>query len=98
MPFIISNILSFLLLTHLHFPDSNRGVPGMGHIPWVRVLRSLHNMNYQGAACIETFNPETISETCSMTYLNRTFADTSEELAQKGLRYLRAAEVVAGIA
>lgn len=85
-------------LAHLHFPDSNRGVPGMGHIPWVRVLRSLHKMNYQGAACIETFNPETISETCSMTYLNRTFADTTEELAQKGLRYLRAAEVVAGIA
>lgn len=82
-------------LVHLHLVDSNRGAPGMGHIPWVEVFRALRKINFDGTACIETFNPETLEETCGMTYLTRKFAATPEELAVRGLKYLRAAETIA---
>lgn len=84
-------------LVHMHLVDSNRGAPGMGHIPWVEVLRAMKDIGFSGGACIETFNPETLDETCMMTYLTRRFADTPAELVEAGLRYLRAAEIVAKI-
>lgn len=83
-------------LAHMHVVDSNRGAPGMGHMPWVEVFRALKAIDYEGAACIETFNPETLEETCRMTYLTRRFAQTPAEIATKGLAYLRAVETVAG--
>ena len=84
-------------LAHMHLVDSNRGTPGMGHIDWVRILRALKQINYTGAGCLETFNPETIEETCGMTYLTRRFAQTSAELVQIGFKMLRdAANVVYG--
>lgn len=82
-------------LAHMHLVDNNRGAPGMGHIDWVEIIRALDDIGYEGAACIETFNPETIEATCSMTYLTRKFADTPEDLVEKGLRTLQAASVLA---
>jgi D-psicose/D-tagatose/L-ribulose 3-epimerase len=81
-------------LVHMHLADSNRGVPGMGHIQWIDVFNALKQINYSGTACIETFNPETLEETCKLTYLTRKFASTPEELASRGLRYLRAVETI----
>jgi D-psicose/D-tagatose/L-ribulose 3-epimerase len=81
-------------LIHMHLVDNNRGVPGMGHIPWLDVLRSLKKIGYEGAGCIETFNPTTLERTCSATYLTRKFADSPEELAEKGLAYLKAARTM----
>lgn len=76
-------------LVHMHLVDSNRGAPGMGHVPWLEVFKALKKIGYEGAGCIETFNPQTLERTCSGTYLTRKFADTPEELAKRGLDYLR---------
>lgn len=76
-------------LVYLHFPDSNRGVPGMGHIPWMDIFKTLKRIDYNGAACIETFNPQTLSKTCSLTYLNRKFGENPEILSKQGLEYLK---------
>lgn len=81
-------------LAHMHLVDSNRGAPGMGHVPWVDIFKALKKINFNGTACIETFNPETLEETAGMTYLTRRFADTPEELSARGLRYLRAVETM----
>ncbi|MDD3140090.1 MAG: sugar phosphate isomerase/epimerase [Lachnospiraceae bacterium] len=81
-------------LAYLHFVDSNRGAPGMGHIPWIDIYKTLYKIHYNGIASIETFNPQTLDETCCMTFLNRKFADTPEELARKGLEYLRAVQII----
>jgi D-psicose/D-tagatose/L-ribulose 3-epimerase len=77
-------------LVHLHLADSNRGAPGMGHVPWLDVFKALKKIGYTGAGCIETFNPETLDETGKMTYLTRRFAKTPRELVQSGFRYLNA--------
>lgn len=84
-------------LMHMHLVDSNRGAPGQGHIDWVEIMRALKAVEYEGAACIETFNPETLEETCKMTYLTRRFAKNAEEIIVKGIKTLRAAQVLAGL-
>ena len=81
-------------LAHMHLVDSNRGAPGMGHVPWIEIMKALKAIDYKGAGCIETFNPETLDETCTMTYLTRRFARTSAELVKSGIKYLRAIETV----
>ena len=82
-------------LAHMHLVDSNRGAPGMGHVPWVEIMQALDDIGYAGAGCIETFNPETLEETCGMTYLTRRFADTPKALVIRGFETLRAAQVLA---
>lgn len=77
-------------LAYMHLIDSNRGTPGMGHIPWVEVFKALKEIGYEGAGCIETFNPANLEETIPLTYLTRRFAETPEELSEQGLRYLKA--------
>ena len=81
-------------LGHMHLVDSNRGAPGMGHVPWIDVYKALKAIHYEGTACIETFNPEMLEETCKLTYLTQKFANTPAQLAQKGLKYLRAVETI----
>lgn len=81
-------------LAHMHLVDSNRGIPGMGHIAWLEIFQALKKIDFNGTACIETFNPQTIEETCAMTYLTRQFAKTPQELATRGLTYLRAVETM----
>lgn len=81
-------------LAHMHLVDSNRGAPGMGHAPWIEIMKALKAIDYQGAGCIETFNPQTLDETCMMTYLTRRFAQTPAELVKSGFAYLRAIETI----
>ena len=38
------------LLRHVHFADSNRYAPGMGHIDFAELIRSLKEMGYNGYA------------------------------------------------
>ncbi|MFQ6052222.1 MAG: TIM barrel protein [Candidatus Hydrothermarchaeota archaeon] len=40
-------------LSFIHFADSNRFAPGMGHIDFKEVYRSLKKINYQGYICAE---------------------------------------------
>jgi 5-keto-L-gluconate epimerase len=38
---------------HVHFADSNRRVPGQGHIAWPRIFAALHQAGYDGACSLE---------------------------------------------
>lgn len=76
-------------LVHMHFVENNRNIPGKGHVSWTDVFTALDNIGYDGAGCIETFNPTTLDETCSLTFLTRKFADSPEKLAKDGLEFLK---------
>ncbi len=76
-------------LAHLHLVENNRDTPGKGHIPWKEVFEALKDISFEGAGVIETFNPQTLEETGPLTYLMRRFADTPEELASDGLKFLK---------
>ena len=76
-------------LAHLHFVENNRDTPGRGHIPWKEVFQALKDIDFDGAGCIETFNPQTLDETGPLTFLTRRYADTPEELVTIGLSFLK---------
>jgi sugar phosphate isomerase/epimerase len=43
-------------ISHVHFADSNRGLPGDGHIDFGGIIRQLSENNYQGYVSFETLN------------------------------------------
>lgn len=42
-------------LGHLHVGESNRKVPGKGHLPWNEIGQALHEINYDGFVVMEPF-------------------------------------------
>ena len=40
-------------LVHVHFADSNRLVPGWGHLDFLSIVRALHEIGYTGAVSLE---------------------------------------------
>jgi len=42
-------------LFHVHLADSNRWVPGAGHLPFGEVLRALEGIDYRGGLILECF-------------------------------------------
>jgi D-psicose/D-tagatose/L-ribulose 3-epimerase len=42
-------------LGHVHFGESNRRLPGNGHIPWTEVAAALRKIGYGGAVVMEPF-------------------------------------------
>jgi sugar phosphate isomerase/epimerase len=44
------------LIAHVHFADSNRHVPGEGHIPFARIVKKLTEKSYDGYVSLEVLN------------------------------------------
>ena len=49
---------------HVHFLDSNRLAPGMGHLDMIGILKTLHEIGYTGHLCLEAL-PKPDFETCA---------------------------------
>lgn len=45
-------------LAYVHLSDSNRRLPGLGHIDFAAVFATLHRMGFQGPASVEALPPE----------------------------------------
>ena len=75
-------------LKHLHMCENNRGIPGTGLVPWKELMMSLELIDYQGALSIESFNPD-FTEINRICAIWRKYADSGEELAEKGLEFIR---------
>lgn len=75
-------------LGYVHACENQRGIPGRGMMPWVEFFASLREMGYDGCVTIESFDPEmpSIARLCCMW---RKLADSPEQLAVEGLRFLR---------
>lgn len=43
-------------ISHVHFADSNRQIPGDGHIDFRKVCETLENVGYRGYASLEVLN------------------------------------------
>ncbi|MDP2999459.1 MAG: sugar phosphate isomerase/epimerase [Bryobacterales bacterium] len=75
-------------LGYVHACENQRGIPGHGLFPWVEFFTALKDAGYDGCVTIESFDPdmEKISKLCCIW---RKLADTPEELATEGLKFLR---------
>lgn len=78
-------------LGFFHACESHRGIPGTGVIPWKEVFRSLIEIGYEGGISIESFDPDFVNVT-SKSCIWRKFAESGDELALKGLSFLRQTE------
>jgi D-psicose/D-tagatose/L-ribulose 3-epimerase len=77
------------LLGYVHACENQRGIPGRGQVPWPAFFAALADVNYQGCVTIESFDPsmERIAKLCCIW---RKLADSPEQLATEGLRFLKA--------
>ena len=49
-------------IRHIHFVDSNRLAPGMGHLDMIKLLKIIKEINYSGYLCIEALRkPDSIT-------------------------------------
>jgi D-psicose/D-tagatose/L-ribulose 3-epimerase len=75
------------LVGYVHSCENQRGIPGSGMVPWKPFFQALKDVGYDGCVTIESFDPsfESIARTCCIW---RQLADSPEQLATEGLKYL----------
>jgi D-psicose/D-tagatose/L-ribulose 3-epimerase len=75
-------------IAHVHVSESNRGVPGRGHVPFPAIFRALKAGRYDGWLTIEAFG-RWAPEFASRTRVWRDFADRQEDFYKEGFRFVR---------
>ncbi len=75
-------------LGYIHACENQRGIPGTGLMPWSEFFLALQEVKYDGCITIESFDPnmESIAKLCCIW---RKLAESPEELATEGLRFLQ---------
>ncbi len=76
-------------LMHVHTCENDRGTPGSGHIDWPGVLAAIKEIGYDRWLTIESFNSH-IPELSAATAIWRDLADSMDDIAVDGTRFLRA--------
>jgi D-psicose/D-tagatose/L-ribulose 3-epimerase len=75
-------------LTHVHASENDRGIPGTGHVPWKETVQALKAAGYDRWVTIESFVPA-IKELARAASIWRSLAKDGDELARRGLSFLR---------
>jgi D-psicose/D-tagatose/L-ribulose 3-epimerase len=73
---------------HFHCADSNRKLPGRGHIDWSAVKSALDEVSYQGPLVVETF-PNPAAETGRSVNIWRPLVQDYDAEAQQAATFLR---------
>lgn len=53
---------------HVHIADSNRKVPGMGHLDWESIFQTLQEIGYKGHCSIEAIPDSNAEEEARLSY------------------------------
>jgi D-psicose/D-tagatose/L-ribulose 3-epimerase len=75
-------------LGYVHACESQRGIPGTGLVPWVEFFRALEQVGYDDCVTIESFDPD-IESVAKLCCIWRKLADSPEQLATEGLKFLK---------
>lgn len=73
---------------YVHACENQRGIPGSGLIPWKDFFAALRQVEYDGCVTIESFDPD-MEKIAKLTCIWRKLADSPEELATEGLKFLK---------
>ncbi len=74
-------------LGHVHFSENDRGTPGDGHVDWKSIALALKEIGYDGWLTIESFaHPD---PGLAAAAIWRDLAPSSDELARRGLRFIK---------
>jgi D-psicose/D-tagatose/L-ribulose 3-epimerase len=75
-------------LGHVHISENDRGIPGTGHNDWRGILSALKEIGYAGWLTIESFaQPE--PDLAAAAAIWRDLAPSGDELARRGLEFLK---------
>ena len=77
-------------LKHVHTCENDRGTPGSGHVDWDGVALALRQLNYNGWLTIESFG-FSLGDLAAAASIWRDLAATPDEIAWKGIEFLKAA-------
>jgi D-psicose/D-tagatose/L-ribulose 3-epimerase len=77
-------------LGHFHACGSDRGTPGNDHIDWKPIAKALKQIRYQGDVVIESFTTD-VKVIARAAAIWRRIEPTRNEIATKGLKFLRRA-------
>ncbi len=75
-------------LGHFHASESDRGIPGTGQVRWKEVFAALKAIGYGGWVTIESFATG-ILDLCAAACIWRPIYGSADELATKGLEFLK---------
>jgi D-psicose/D-tagatose/L-ribulose 3-epimerase len=75
-------------LKHVHISENDRGLVGTGHVDFAGCMKALNRIGYDGYLTIEGFGYEE-SETCAPGALWADLNVSPEDVAMRGLAYLR---------
>jgi D-psicose/D-tagatose/L-ribulose 3-epimerase len=78
------------LLGHFHACGSDRGTPGNDHIDWPPIVKALKSIRYKGDVVIESFTTD-VKVIARAAAIWRRMEPTREEIAVKGLKFLKKA-------
>ncbi len=76
------------LLGYVHACENQRGIPGTGLVPWLPFFKALRKVGYDGCVTIESFDPD-IESVAKLCCIWRKLADSPEQLATEGLKFLK---------
>jgi D-psicose/D-tagatose/L-ribulose 3-epimerase len=76
------------LLGHFHACGSDRGTPGNDHIDWKPIAKALKDVKYKGDVVIESFTTD-VKVIARAAAIWRRIEPTTDEIAVKGLKFLR---------
>ena len=74
-------------LGYVHACENQRGIPGTGMVPWPAFFKALKQVGYEGCMTIESFDPD-IEGVAKLCCIWRKLADSPEQLASEGLKFL----------
>jgi D-psicose/D-tagatose/L-ribulose 3-epimerase len=75
-------------LGHFHACGCDRGTPGSDHIDWPAIADALREIHYDADVVIESFTPD-VKVIARAASIWRQIEPTREEIASKGVRFLR---------
>jgi len=75
-------------IAHVHTCENDRGIPGSGHVDWVRLFEAIRNARYNDWLVIESFG-FSIPEIAAAACIWRDLAENAEDIASDGVRFLR---------
>jgi D-psicose/D-tagatose/L-ribulose 3-epimerase len=73
---------------NIHVSENNRGIPGSGHGIPTNLFPALKNCGYKGNLIIEAFNAN-VKEVLPLLRIWTPFANTEDEIAIKGLQFIK---------
>jgi D-psicose/D-tagatose/L-ribulose 3-epimerase len=83
-------------LGYVHACENQRGIPGSGLVPWLEFFGALRQVGYDDCITIESFDPD-IESVAKLCCIWRKLADSPEQLATEGLKFLKGVYAQAGL-